>query len=363
MPPMVRPLALTVGALAFLAAAGHGVAGTAGAPTGQAAAGAPERSSAVSDSAFLGQWAATYHFSLGRPNSIRVTPAGDAVLFLRSGPRSFVQALHSFDTATGREQVLLTASSILAGAEERLSVEERARRERQRKTARGIASYQISDDGREILVPLAGRLFVVERGSPARPGRVNATEIVGAAGDIIDPQLSPDGRRVAYVREDDLYVSDVAGAATERRLTEGASDTLTNGLAEFVAQEEMDRFSGYWWSPDSRRIAFERADLAKVETLHIMDPVHPELSAESWRYPRAGTPNAEVGLGIVPAEGGPATWVEWDRARYPYLAAVRWKEKGAPLTLLVQDRRQREEALLAADESSGRTRPVLMARD
>src|SRR6266702_2813526 len=118
---MVRRLALTVGALAFLAAAGRGVTDSAGAPNRSAWAGVPVRSSAPSDTAFLGQWAATYHFSLGRPNTIRVTPAGDAVLFLRSGPRSFVQDLYSFDTATEREQVLLTASSVLAGAEERLS--------------------------------------------------------------------------------------------------------------------------------------------------------------------------------------------------------------------------------------------------
>src|SRR5260221_374022 len=83
-----------------------------------------------------------------------------------------------------------------------------------------------------------------------------------AAGDIIDPQLSPDGRAVAYVRAGDLYACEVGGAAggsAERRLTAGASDTLTHGLAEFVAQEEMDRFSGFWWSPDSRLIAFESA--------------------------------------------------------------------------------------------------------
>jgi len=310
---------------------------------------------APADTSFLAQWAATYRFRLGRPTAVQVAPAGDAVLFLRSGPRSFVQDLISFDVASRRERVLLTAESVLRGADEKLSAAERARRERQRQTARGIASYQLSEDGRWILVPLASRLFVVERAS----GRVN--EIAAAAGEVIDPQLSPDAARVAYVRDNDLYVAAVAGGP-ERRLTQGGSGAETHGVAEFVAQEEMDRFSGFWWSPDSRSLAYESADLSKVEELHIADPVHPERAAEAWRYPRVGTPNAEVRLGILPAAGGPTTWVEWDRARYPYLATVRWS-KSAPLTALVQNRRQTEEVLLAVDEHTGKAAPLLIERD
>ncbi len=316
---------------------------------------------ASADSAFLEQYASTYHFALGKPTGIRVTPAGDAVLFLRSAPRGFVQDLYTFDTATGREHVLLTAGGILRGAHEKLSADERARRERMRQAARGIVSYQLSEDGRRILIPLAGRVFVAERGATgARPGAV--AELTSAAGgDAIDPQLSPDGRQVAWVRGGELYVADVAGGQ-ERRLTQGACDTLTHGLAEFVAQEEMDRFSGFWWSPDGRSIACETADLSRVETLHIADPVHPEREPQAWRYPRAGTPNAQVRLDIVPASGGEAIPVGWDRRRYPYLAAVRW-EKHAPLTILVQNRRQTEEALLAVDERTGRTTTLLIERD
>jgi dipeptidyl-peptidase-4 len=325
------------------------------------ASGAAGRMPAPADSAFLDQYAATYHFTLGRPTAIQIPPAGDAVLFLRSGPRSFVQDLYSFDPATGRERVLLTAAGLLGGGVERLSTEERARRERQRQAARGIASYQLSDDGKRILVPLAGRMFVVERGGAGtRPGRV-VELAAGAAGEAIDPQLSPDGTQVACVRGADLYVTDIA-SRRERRLTEGGGDTLTHGLAEFVAQEEMDRFSGYWWSPDGTSIACETADLSPVEILHIADPTHPEREPQHWRYPRAGTPNAIVRLDIVPVAGGRAIPVEWDHARYPYLATVRW-EKNAPLTILVQNRRQTEEALLVADERTGHTRTLLIERD
>lgn len=318
-------------------------------------AGAAEPQSHDPHPGFLEQYAATYRFRLGRPTEIKVTPDGDAVLFLRSGPRSFAQDLYAFDVATRREHVLLTAAQVLHGAAEKLSAEERAHRERMRVAARGIVSYQLSEDGRRILVPLAGRLFVVERASGA------VRELKGSPGFPLDPQFSPDGTKVACVRDDDLYVIDL-DTGHERRLTTGASDTLSHGLAEFVAQEEMGRFSGFWWSPDSRSIAYQETNEAHVDVLHIQDPAHPEQSARAVRYPRPGRPNAEVGLGIVPAEGGPTTWVHWDRAHYPYLATVRWS-RNAPLTVLVQNRRQTEEALLGVDEASGSTHTLLVEQD
>jgi len=313
------------------------------------------------EDAFLEQYASTYHFALGKPTAIRVTPEGDAVLFLRSGPRSFVQDLISFDTATGRERVLLSAADLLRGGQERLSAEERARRERMRQAAHGIVAYQLSEDGRRILVPLGGRVFVAERRPGGTPGAV--VELTREGGEALDPQLSPDGTRAAWVRDGELVVADVAATGgRERRLTQGASDTLTHGVAEFVAQEEMDRFSGFWWSPDGRSIACETANLSRVEMLHIADPMHPEREPQAWRYPRAGTPNADVRLEILPVAGGAGVTVSWDHARYPYLATVRW-EKRAPLTILVQNRRQNEEALLAVDESTGRTTTLLIERD
>ena len=304
---------------------------------------------------FLTQLAATSRFRLGRPTSIALTPDGRSVLFLRSGPRSFVQDLYEYDVEAGRERVLLTADGVLRGAEERLSTDELARRERQRQTARGIASYQLSRDGRLILVSFSGRLFVVERAGGA------VRELEGAPGYPIDARLSPDGMRLACVRNQDLYVTDIA-TGVERRLTEGGGGAIKHGEAEFVAQEEMDRYEGYWWSPDGGTIAYQRTDVTGVEVLSISDPAHPERPPQTWPYPRPGRKNAEVTLGLVPATGGTTTWVLWDRDRYPYLAAVVWEEN-APLTILVQNRAQTEEVLMAVDAASGTTTPLLTEKD
>src|SRR5262249_38734675 len=107
---------------------------------------------------------------------------------------------------------------------------------------------------------------------------------------------------------------------------------------------------------------YEEADTSRVDVLHIADPMHPERPADAWPYPRPGRENAAVRLGVVPAAGGGTVWVEWDRGRYPYLAAVRW-QRGGPLTLLVQNREQTTELLLAADPATGATRTLLAERD
>lgn len=313
----------------------------------------------VKDRAFLEQYAATRRFSLGEPASIRVRPQGDGVLFLRSdGPRSFVQDLWLYDVASGKERVLLTAAQILAGKAELLSVEEEARRQRARMMSRGIVGYQMTKDGTRLLVPLSGRLFLIELTDLATP---QTRELKPGPGFPIDPRFSPDGSRVASVREGDLYVLDIA-SGKEIRLTTGASTHLSFGTAEFVAQEEMHRREGYWFSPDSSMVLYQRTDTSGVETFTISDPANPGAPPQSWPYPRAGRANAEVTLGLVPVGGGDTVWVSWDRAAFPYVARVTWDEH-APLTILVQDRLQMEQQLLRVDPVTGATSVLLRESD
>jgi len=299
---------------------------------------------------FLEKYAGSFRFRAGSPSGISITPDGGAVLFLQSEPGSRVQDLYELDTRTGAARVLLTAEEILGGEEEQLSAEERARRERMRQSARGIASYRLSDDGAKILVPLSGRLYVVDR---ATLGVRTLPEVEGFP---IDPRFSPDGQKVAAGHGGDLYVHEIeTGVVT--RLTDSASEAISNGVSEFVAQEEMRRYRGYWWSPDSTRIVYQRTDESDVETVTILDPFKLGNEPQSWRYPRPGEANAEVRLGVIDAAGGETTWIEWDRDAYPYLATVKWSED-APLTLSVQNRAQTELLVLEASPSAGSTRAL-----
>ena len=309
----------------------------------------------LADPGFLQQYAETYRFRAGRPTAIKPTPSGDAVLFLRSGPRSNVRDLYAFDVATGAERVVLTAGDLLGGGAEELTAEEKARRERMRLSARGIATYRLSKDGAQILVPLSGDLYVVDRATGA------VRRLVSDAGYPIDARFSPDGSRLGVVHNRDLYVMDV-GSGAETRLTNRENDAISNGVSEFVAQEEMGRFHGFWWSPNGEKMAYQRTDESDVEVLRIMDPTHPENPPHAWRYPRPGKNNAVVSLGIIPAAGGETVWVEWDHEHYPYLTTVKWSEHG-PLTILVQNRTQTEEALFAVDDETGYTTPLLTESD
>ncbi len=304
---------------------------------------------------FLRDYAATFRYTLGHPTGFRVTRDGDAVLYVRSGPRSFVRDLYELDTATGQERKLASAEQLLAGGQEQLSVEELARRERMRMAARGIADFQLNHDGRLVLVPLSGSLYVLQRATGA------VREYPSDAGFPVDPQFSPTGDMLACVRDGNLRVIDLA-SGSERPLTHDASSTLSHGTAEFVAQEEMNRMHGYWWSPDGRHIACQETDTSQVEVWQIADPTRPDKAPTEWRYPRPGRNNARVRLAVRPVEGGEPTWVAWDRERYPYLASVQWKAN-APLTILVQNREQTEQVLYAVDPQSGEVRPLLVEKD
>ncbi len=306
------------------------------------------------DEQAIADLAATRSYNLGTPRPVALLPDGD-VLFLRTGPRSPVAELFELDADTKQIRKLASASDLTAADDIKLSAEEKARRERTRTTIRGIVGVQASDDGKLLLIPLGAQVFLLERAS--------ATSRALALGDGYpeDPRLSPDGKRVAFVRDGDLWVADVAGG-TPRRLTKKDGPDVTNGSAEFVAQEELDRTRGYWWSPDSSQLLYQRTDEAKVDTLYVADPAHPDQAPTPFRYPRAGTANADVKLGVVAATGGRTTWLAWDRAAFPYVHDVQWTEHASP-SLVVLDRAQTVQRLLAVDARTGKTQLLLEEKD
>ncbi|MER7799496.1 prolyl oligopeptidase family serine peptidase [Streptomyces parvulus] len=293
--------------------------------------------------------ARTQRFTLGAPRSFTVAPDGSRVAFLRSGAGTDrANSLWVLDVDEGAERVAADPRALLGGAEEALSPEERARRERSREGGAGIVGYATDSAVELASFALSGRLFTAEL-------RAGTARELSTPGPVIDPRPAPDGRHVAYVARGGLRVVGAEGDG-DRALAEADGDGVTWGLAEFVAAEEMGRVRGFWWGPDSDRLLVARVDDTPVQRWWISDPAHPERDPQHVPYPAAGTANADVRLFVLGLDGG-RTEVLWDRARYPYLARVHWSGSGAPL-LLVQARDQRSQLFLAVDTVSGTTRMV-----
>jgi dipeptidyl-peptidase 4 len=305
------------------------------------------------DESIVRALAETHSFRSGMPQNGVVTPDGRAALFLRAEARKPAQSLYKLDLATGRLLRLVAPDEVFKNPEQ-LSPAERERRERLRLTATGFTSFELTPDGLSILLPLASHLFVFDR----MTGQVRELPVDGA----FDPHLTPDGKRVAYVRDNDVRILDLDGKSPETTITRGGTEKKPHGVAEFIAQEEFDRVRGFWFAPDGKRIVFEEVDQSNVEVLSIADAAHPEREPEKSYYPRPGKANADVNFGIISTAGGAPLWVEWDRKKYPYVATVRWDE-GAPLTMYVLDRAQKTGELLAVDDKTGKTHALVTEHD
>jgi len=313
------------------------------------------------DDKLLADAAATFNWRLGTPTPLAITRDG-AVLFRRTPARDFASDLYEL-SPDGTLRTLATAADLLGAGDEQLSDAEKARRERTRTATRGIVDIDVSEDGTAVLVPLGGKLYVLDRAHGTRA-------VIDPGGAAYDPHLSPDGRTVAFVRDGDLWIAPVGGSP--RQLTRHP-EGFEYGVADFAAQEELARTRGFWWSPDGTQLVFQRSDVRKVETLYVADARHNDRPPVPFKYPRAGTPNAIVDLGIidlpdrVPDRGAPRApgeprWLTWDHARYEYLVRVTWTPN-APLSVLVVDRDQVTLAVLTFDPKTGAAATVLTEHD
>jgi dipeptidyl-peptidase-4 len=288
--------------------------------------------------------ARTQNFRLGTPRTFTVSPDGQRIVFLRSlTGTSRAQALWLYDVTTRRERLVCDPSRLLGQADEVLTSEERARRERLRIVSSGVVAYSTDEQVGTAAMALSSRLFVVDlmREAPARE--------LPTAAPVVDPQLDPTGRRVGYAGERSLRMVTVATGADELIVGPEADEPeeVVWGRAEFVASEELDRERGFWWAPDGESLLVERYDESAVPVWHIADPAHPDHEPARVRYPQAGTANAVVGLAVV-TPGGRRVEVDWrsnaelDGHVLEYLVHVEWSAGRPVLTLLSRDQRRME---------------------
>ena len=284
---------------------------------------------------------------------VRIAPDGTRVTFLRGREDDRYQLdLWEYHREDGEQRMLVNSLALL-GAPEELDEVEKARRERQRIFFRGIIEYEFAPDGRSLLFPLGGDLYYLPLGGePRRLTETDATET--------DARVSPAGGFVSFIRDQNLHVVDLATGA-ERALTDEGGGTVSFGMAEFVAQEEMYRFTGYWWSPDDRFLAFTRVDEARVTLVERYEIGAGGVTTVPQRYPFAGEANAEVTLHLLELATGEVTDVPFDASGDDYLVRVDWSPDGT-LAVQRQSRDQQRLDLLFVDPESGDRRVVLTER-
>lgn len=288
---------------------------------------------------------------MNAPSAVTFTPDSRRVAYLWSAEGSLAQELWAYDLASGTQRPVTDLAGGSTSQGKQFSLEEELRRERTRQRKSGVTSYQFvqaKDGPQTLLIPFDGQLYVAH-------GEHNLAPLAGSEG-ATDARLSPDGSSVAFVRAGELVVMPTNGTGQPRVLTSGAEDGVTNGLAEYIAQEEMGRQVGYWWSPDSTRVAFIRADSRHIPIYAIVHQGTEQATVEEHRYPFAGQRNAEVQLGIVAADGHPedVLWMDLGADKDIYLARVAWRPDGV-LTALIQSRDQCTQRLVAFDAQGAAT--------
>ncbi len=295
------------------------------------------------------------------PGKIKWSADGTRLYFLRpSASDTRVLDLWQMHTATGKASVLVTAASLRSGTPVKLTEAQKAARERRRVRSRGITSFLPDKAGRGIVLPVGGILHHHD----LKTGQTR--RLLKKPGGELDPKPSPDGKSLAFVRAGNLWVMDLA-TGKQRALTNTGKPTLQNGVAEFVAAEELDRHTGYWWSPDAKRIAYAEVDESKVQLVQRPEIHATRTKVVKQRYPATGTPNARVRLGVVDLATGRTTWTALGPETDRYLARVKWVKTTATaapqVAVQILSRDQRTLTLYLADAVTGKGRVVLTERD
>jgi dipeptidyl-peptidase-4 len=289
------------------------------------------------------------------PRGVHLSPDGKFVTFLRPEPNDQTTFdLWALPIKGGPARRLIEGSAV-EPKDAVLSEAEKSRRERERVGAdHGVVEYAWDSLGRQILIPAGGHLYLAN----ASTGEVK--QLGGSGVDATDAKISPKGRYVTYVSDQNLHALDLTNGARIDVTTEG-KDTTSFGVAEFVAQEEMERFTGYWTSPDDRLIAFTRVDESPVDVVPRFEIAADGATVVNQRYPRAGRPNALVELYVAPLRpsGGARIKVDLGANADIYLARVDWSKDGTTLYVQRESRDQTTLDLLAVDPATGKARSII----
>jgi dipeptidyl-peptidase-4 len=312
----------------------------------------------------------------GAPTKIGVGPDNESIVYLGAGESgSLTQQLWKRtiikdglipEDGSDDEITVLAKPPEGVGQEDTLSEEEKFRRERTRQLETGITNFEYSENKEVLLCPIGNDLFVKREAEDELVKIVDSSDLPGS---LIDPHISDDGSIVAFVCDKELYVASTTEIGPPRRMTFDADHSedgngVVNGLADFIAMEEMGRNEGFWISPDSKVVAFEQSDESHIPNFKIMHQGQADPSRqEDHRYPFAGEANPKAKIGILDTSAGENNSVKWLDIHSVfgedmYLARVQWGvtspfRENQHLYVQVMNREQTELVLLRFDLVDG----------
>jgi dipeptidyl-peptidase-4 len=287
-----------------------------------------------------------------RARAVALSPDGHLVTYLKAKADDVrMTDLWAADVAGGEPRLLLDARDLIPKDRE-LSEAEKSRRERQGVQTRGVVAYDWDEEGRFILVPVEGDLWLYT----VADGKIR--RLTNSTADEIDAKVSPKGGFVSFVRDDNLFVLPSLGDG-EQALTTDGTELKSWGTADYIAQEEMGRQTGSWWSPDESRIALTHVNQTGVDVVERLDIGATGATIVKQRYPRVGRPNSVVDLYVADVATAKRVKIDLGADTDIYLARVDWAKDGSILYVQRQSRDQRRLDLLAADPATGQTRVLL----
>ena len=218
------------------------------------------------------------------------------------------------------------------------------------------SSFEWSDSGKELLISEGGDLFLFHMDSS------KWDQLTATAEPERDPKLSPDATQVAFRRGHDLYTLEIA-THNVTRLTDDGGPTLLNGELDWVYPEELDLSTAYWWAPDSKHIAYLQFDTAREMSYPQVSLLGLRAIVEPEHFPQAGTPNADVHVGVVSAKGGNTRWMDLGETRGYLIPRVYWTPDSSRLAIERMNRVQNQMDLMLADTATGGARSILHESD
>lgn len=285
------------------------------------------------------------------PQEGKWSPDGKMFTYILRSPDGSRGDLWALDPGTGNTRVLIdnaALSRLNPSIDKTISDE----REKERLTRYSVAGYIWSPDSTKLLFASAGHLYLYDL------SQKEARSFLPNLSDLKDPQFSPDGIWISFLKDSDIWISPGAGGGP-RQLTRGATSNVLNGDLDWVYPEEFGVRTGYHWSPDSRQIAFLQLDQADVGETPIVDFIpKPHATLELQKYPKAGQKNPRARIGLVTLDAK-QSWVD---VAAEYIPRIQWVD-AKTLSVQLLNRHQNQLDLVLWDSDSRKSKLVLTERE